>query len=82
MYTCAEANIIPLSVYKLIFKDPDCELLATRTKVAIRTYTTVKINIAGSCSLIVIHPHTSNLKQVTFYVTSMESVLYCHVKQV
>ena len=23
--TCTYANILPLSVYKLIFKDPDCE---------------------------------------------------------
>ena len=23
--TCTNANILPLSVYKLIFKDPDCE---------------------------------------------------------
>ena len=29
---CTEANILPLSVYKLIFKDPDCEELAPSTK--------------------------------------------------
>ena len=49
--TCAEANIIPLRVYTMIFKDPDCKQLAPSTKVAIRTYTTDKINIVGSCSL-------------------------------
>ena len=31
----AEANIIPLNVYKLIFKDPDCKQLVPSTKVAI-----------------------------------------------
>ena len=30
--TCAEANIIPLSVYNLIFKDPDCEQLLQAPK--------------------------------------------------
>ena len=75
----AEANIIPLSVYKLIFKDPDCKQLASSTKVAIRTYTTNKINIVGSCSLFAVHPDISKLKQVTFYVTSHDSsvVLSC-----
>ena len=77
--TCAEANIIQLSVYKLIFKDPDCEQLAPSTKVAVRTYTTDKINIVGSCSLFMVHPDIIILKQVTFYVTSQEGsvVLSC-----
>ena len=77
--TCAEANIIPLSVYKLIFKDPDCKQLAPSIKDTIRTYTTDKINIVGSCSLFAVHPDTCKLKQATFYVTSHEGsvVLSC-----
>ena len=77
--TCTEVNILPLSVYKLIFKDPDCEQLAPSTKVAISTYTTDKIKIIGSCSLFGVHPDTSSLKQVTFYVTSYEGsvILSC-----
>ena len=69
MGTCTEANIIPLSVYKLIFKDSDCEQLAPSNKAAIRSYTTDKITIVGSCSLFAVHPDTSSLKQVTLYVT-------------
>ena len=42
--TCTEANMIPLSVVKLIFKDPDCKQLTPSTKVAIRSYTTDKVN--------------------------------------
>ena len=77
--TCTEANILPLSVYKLIFKDPDCKQLAPSTKVAIRNYTTDKINIVGSCGLFVVNTDTSKLKQVTFYVTSHEGsvILSC-----
>ena len=77
--TCTEASILPLSVYKLIFKDPDCKQLASRTKVSIRTYSTDKVNITGSCSVFAIHPDTSRLKQVTFYVASHEGsvVLSC-----
>ena len=79
MDTCTEANLLPLSVHKLIFKDPDCEQPAPSTKVAITTFTTDKINIVGSCSLFAVHPDTSSLKQVTFYVTSHEGsvILLC-----
>ena len=61
------------------FKDPDCEQLAPSIKVGIRTYTTDKINIVGSCSLFAVHADTSSLKQVTFYVTSHEGsvILSC-----
>ena len=64
---------------QVIFKDPDCEQLAASNKVAIRTYTTDKINIVGSCSLFVVHQDTSSLKHVTFSVTSHEGsvVLSC-----
>ena len=74
-----EANILPLRMVKLIFKDPDCEQLVPSTNVAIRTYTTDKINIVGLCSLFVVHPDTSSLKQVTIYITSHECsvVLSC-----
>ena len=58
IHTCIEANILPLSVYKLIFKDPDCKQLVPSTKVAIRTYITDKINIFGSFSLFVVLPDT------------------------
>ena len=78
--TCAEANIIPLGVYKLIFKNPDYEQLAPSMKVAIRTYTTDKINIVGSCSSFAAHPDTSTLKQVNPMLQAMKAVLCYHVK--
>ena len=70
---------MPINVYKLIFKDPDCEQLAPSNKTAIRTYTTDKINIVGSCSLFVVHSDTSSLKKITFKVASHGSsvVLSC-----
>ena len=63
----------------MIFKDPDCVQLVPSAKVAIRTYTNDKINIVGTCSLFAVHPDTSMLKQITFYVTSHEGsvVLSC-----
>ena len=67
--------ILPVSIYKLIYGDPDYKKLAPGSKVTMRTYTTDKINIAGSCSLFAVHPDTCNLKQVTCHVTSHEDSL-------
>ena len=68
-------------MYQLIYVDPDCEQLDPSSKVAIRTYTTDKINIVGSCSLFAVHEDTSNLKQVTFQVPRHEGsvVLSCTI---
>ena len=54
-------------------------MLASSSKVASRTCATEKINIVGSCSLFAVHPDTSSLIQLTFYVTSHEGsvVLSC-----
>ena len=41
-------------------------------KVAVKTYTTEKIKIVGSCDLFVIKPDTKYLQEVTFQVTSHE----------
>ena len=60
IYTCTMANILPLSVYKLIFKDTDCVQFAPSAKVAIRTYTNEKINIIGTCSLFAVHQTPAN----------------------
>ena len=37
--TCADINIMPASVYTLVFQDPDCKKLAS-SKLEIDTYTT------------------------------------------
>ena len=77
--TCADINIMPVSVYKLVCKDPDCKKLASSSKLEIGTYTTVKIKVIGSCTLFVVHPETQCLREVTFHVTSHEGsvVLSC-----
>ena len=69
--TCTDVNILPVSVYKLIFKDTDCKKLAASSK-EIGTYTDAKIKIIGSCKILVVHPETQNLKEVTFQVTHYE----------
>ena len=70
--TCANVNLMPINVYKLLYKDEDCTKLEPSNKVAVKTYTTEKIKIVGSCKLFVLHPDTKCLQEVAFQVTSHE----------
>ena len=45
---CSNVNLMPISVYKLIYKDKDCTKLEPRNKVTVKTYTKEKIKIVGS----------------------------------
>ena len=77
--TCTDVNIMFVSVYKLIFKDTDYMKLAPSSTLEIGTYTTDKIKVIGSCTVLVVHPDTQCLKEVTFHVTGHEGsvVLSC-----
>ena len=70
--TCANVNLMPISVYKLLYKDHDCQKLAPSNKSKVNTYCTEKIHIVGSCDLFVLHPDTKWLQEVAFQVTSHE----------
>ena len=70
--TCANINLMPISVYQLLYKDPDCQKLAPSNKSKVKTYSTEKIQMVGSCDLFVLHPDTKCLMEVTFQVTSHE----------
>ena len=65
--TCADVNIMPATVYKLVFNDPELKKLAP-SSLEIGTYTTDTVKIVGSCQFYLVHPDTKNLQEVTFYV--------------
>ena len=67
--TCVDVNIMPVSVYKLVFKDPDCKKLAP-SKLEIGTYNTDAVKVIGSCVFYLVHPDTKCLQEVTLYVAS------------
>ena len=46
--TCADVNIMPASVYKLVFHDPNLEKLIPN-KLQIGTYTNDTVKIVGTC---------------------------------
>ena len=64
--TCSNVNEMPVSVYHLIYKDPDCTKLVPSNKDGFFTYTTERIKVIGSCELLVVQPNTKCFKEVTF----------------
>ena len=67
--TCVDVNIMPATVYKLIFRDPNCKKLAPN-KLKIGTYTTNTVTLVGSCVFYLVHPNTECIQEVTLYVAN------------
>ena len=61
-----------ISVYQLLYKEPDCLKITPGTKSGISTYATEKIPVLGSCDLFIMHPDTRCLKVLTFQVVNHE----------
>ena len=57
--TCVNVNIMPASVYKLVFQDPDCKKLAP-SKLKIGTYITDTVQLVGSCMFYLVHPDSKH----------------------
>ena len=60
---------MPMSVYKLVFQDPDYKKLAP-SKLEIDTYTTNTVKLVGSCMFYLVAPDIKPLQEVTLYVAS------------
>ena len=69
--TCADVNIMPKSVYQMIFNDPDVKHLADND-ISLEVYTDHQVNILGKCQFYVLHPDSKKPLEVTFYVASNE----------
>ena len=67
--TCADLNTMHVSVYKLVFQDPDCKKLAP-CKLEIGTYIINTVKLVDSCLFYLVNPDTKHLQKVTFYVAS------------
>ena len=75
--TCADVNIMPPSVYKLVFRDPGMEKLIPN-KLQIGTYTNDTVKIVGTCKLYLVHPDSRKLIETIFYVANNDGrVLLC-----
>ena len=69
--TGAKVNIMPASVYRLIYHDQDLQKL-TPCRLKIRTYTMDTIKIIGTTTIYLLHPDSKKLVEMTFYIASNE----------
>ena len=65
--TCADVNLMPVSLYQLVFKDPKMQKL-TPSNLQVGTFTTDSVKIVGPCKFHLVHPDTKKLLETTFYV--------------
>ena len=80
--TCADVNLMPASIYKLVFQDPSMKKLAP-SSLEIGTYTTDTVKIVGSCVFYLVHLDTKKLVEVTFFVAMNDGsiLLSCKTTQ-
>ena len=69
--TGAEINLMPVSVYRLIYHDQDLTKL-TPCNLKIGTYTMDTIKIIRTTTIYLLHPDSKKLVETTFYITSNE----------
>ena len=65
--TCTDVNIMPASVYFLLFKDPELKKLDP-CNMKIEIYTKDAVKSVGSCKFYLVHLDTKQLQEVTFFV--------------
>ena len=63
--TCLDVNVMPASVYSLLFKDPELKKLDP-CNMKIGTYIKDTVKIVGSCKLYLVYLHSKKLQKVTF----------------
>ena len=65
--TCADVNLMPASMYQLVFKSPKMQKL-TPSNLPVGTYTTDSVKIVGSYKFYLVHLDTKKLLETIFYV--------------
>ena len=64
--TCVDVNLMPASMHKLVFKDPNIKKLDPSSS-EIGASTTGTVKIVGSCVFYLVHLDTKKLMEVTFF---------------
>ena len=65
--TCANVNLMPASVYQLVFNDPNMNKLVP-SKLQVGTYMTDTMKIVGPCTFHLVHPDNKRLLETNFYM--------------
>ena len=69
--TCANVNLMPESVYKLVFNDPQTNKLA-KNDIDLTVYTRHSVNLIGKSSFYMLSKSTKQPIKVEFYVAKEE----------
>ena len=77
--TCADVNIKPVSVYRLVFQDPNMKKLAP-SNLEIGSYTTHTVKIVGSFMLYIVLADTKKVMDVTFLVATNDGTVLLSCK--
>ena len=70
--TCADVNLMPASMYQLVFNDAKMQKLAP-SKLQVGTYTTDIVNIVGSCTFYLVHPDTKKQIYLTTWLNTTKT---------
>ena len=70
--TCSNTNVMPASICKILYNDPNGRKLPPSKKNGINTYTEQGIPVIGSCELFVLHQEDQCFQKVKFQVVSEE----------
>ena len=69
--TCVDVNLMPESVYKLVFNDPHTSKLANND-IDLTMYTRHSVNLIGKCTFFMLSKGTKQPVKVDFYIAKEE----------
>ena len=70
--TYSNTNVMPASIYKILYNDPDCTKLPPSKMNGIKNYTKQKIPVIGSYELFFLHQDDKCFHKVKFQVVNVE----------
>ena len=69
--TCADVNLMPESVYKLVFNDPQTSKLE-KNDIDLTIYTRYSVDLIGKCTFYILSKGTKQPVKVHFYIAKEE----------
>ena len=69
--TCADVNVMPESIYKLVFNDPHTSKLA-KNDIDLTVYTRHSVDLIGKCTYYMLSKGTKQPVKVDFYIAKEE----------
>ena len=77
--TCADVNLMPESVYKLVFNDPQTSKLV-KNDIDLTVYARHSVDLIGKCTFYMLSKGTKQPVKVDFYIAKKKVLFSCHRK--